>query len=200
MNLKRKELIWKLRDERKTIPQICKILGVGKGTVGYYLKGYPKKEKIILTNNKTNNKELFNQNIIKICKESINMSQAADSLNISFSGLKYHAKKLGCWIPNNKNRKQYKERKDKIWDIEKWNKDVLIPISRGTLRRYIINLNLIEYKCNSCGLDKWLNNPISLELNHINGKSKDNRKSNLEFLCPNCHSLTDSWKGKNKQG
>ena len=47
------------------------------------------------------------------------------------------------------------------------------------------------------GLDKWLGQEIPLELNHINGINVDNRKSNIELICPNCHSFTDSYRGKN---
>jgi 5-methylcytosine-specific restriction endonuclease McrA len=61
----------------------------------------------------------------------------------------------------------------------------------------------VEYKCNSCGVSEWkhrdgLLKPISLELEHINGVNNDNRIENLEFLCLNCHSMTDTFRGKNK--
>ena len=38
---------------------------------------------------------------------------------------------------------------------------------------------------------------ISLEIDHINGDNNDNRIENLHYLCPNCHALTDSYRGKN---
>jgi hypothetical protein len=44
---------------------------------------------------------------------------------------------------------------------------------------------------------EWLEKEIPLELNHINGKGHDNRKSNIELLCPNCHALTNTYRGKN---
>ena len=52
--------------------------------------------------------------------------------------------------------------------------------------------------CNNCGLDEWLSNDIPLELEHKNGDNKNNNRSNLEMLCPNCHALTDTWRGRNK--
>lgn len=52
-------------------------------------------------------------------------------------------------------------------------------------------------KCNKCGIDSWLGVTITLELDHINGDNRDNRRENLEALCPNCHSLTPTWRGKN---
>jgi len=54
-------------------------------------------------------------------------------------------------------------------------------------------------KCNRCGIDKWLEEIITFELEHKDGNNKNNDRSNLEILCPNCHSLTSTWRGrKNK--
>ena len=55
-------------------------------------------------------------------------------------------------------------------------------------------------KCECCGLEQWLGEPINLEIHHINGNRKDNRLVNLQLLCPNCHSYTENWRGrKSKQ-
>jgi 5-methylcytosine-specific restriction endonuclease McrA len=56
-----------------------------------------------------------------------------------------------------------------------------------------------QYKCNSCGLDKWMESMITLELEHKDGNNKNNERDNLELLCPNCHSLTHTWRGRNKR-
>lgn len=45
---------------------------------------------------------------------------------------------------------------------------------------------------------EWLNEPIPLELDHINGICHDNRLENLRLLCPNCHAKTSTYRGKNK--
>lgn len=55
-----------------------------------------------------------------------------------------------------------------------------------------------ENKCNKCGLINWLDNPISLELEHIDGNNKNNDRDNLECLCPNCHAQTPTWRGRNR--
>ena len=68
----------------------------------------------------------------------------------------------------------------------------------ASLKLRIINDKLLNYECNECGLTKWNNKEISLQLDHINGINTDNRLTNLRFLCPNCHSQTDTFAGKNK--
>ena len=51
-------------------------------------------------------------------------------------------------------------------------------------------------KCENCGLDSWLGKNIPLEIHHINGINTDNRLNNLRLLCPNCHALTDNYRGR----
>lgn len=51
--------------------------------------------------------------------------------------------------------------------------------------------------CERCGLSEWLGCRIPLEIHHINGRNDDNRLDNLQLLCPNCHSLTSNYRGKN---
>ena len=54
-----------------------------------------------------------------------------------------------------------------------------------------------ENKCKRCNLDKWLNNILTLEIDHIDGNNKNNKRENLEAICPNCHSLTKTLRGRN---
>lgn len=55
-----------------------------------------------------------------------------------------------------------------------------------------------NHKCNHCGLSKWRGEKIALELEHKDGNNENNNRDNLECLCPNCHSLTSTWRGRNK--
>ncbi len=72
-------------------------------------------------------------------------------------------------------------------------------VSTNNLRKRLITEGIFEHRCVSCGLDKWLDNKIPLEIDHINGDRRDNRLENLRLLCPNCHALTSTYRGKNKR-
>lgn len=52
------------------------------------------------------------------------------------------------------------------------------------------------YKCECCGLSEWMGKEITLEVHHKDGDSLNNELDNLQLLCPNCHSMTDNWRGK----
>ena len=82
-------------------------------------------------------------------------------------------------------------------------KDIFVEnsiYSRAVAKSYIIRHNLLPYKCAICGNDgHWLNNILKLQLDHINGINNDHRIENLRFLCPNCHSQTITFAGKNNK-
>ena len=67
------------------------------------------------------------------------------------------------------------------------------------LKERIIKADLLPYKCAICGnTGEWNGQKLVLQLDHINGNHFDHRKENLRFLCPNCHSQTETFSGKNK--
>lgn len=78
--------------------------------------------------------------------------------------------------------------------------EVLVENSKyiySDLKKKLIKHNLIEEKCYECGLNNfWNNKELILQLDHINGIHNDNRIENLRFLCPNCHSQTETFCGK----
>lgn len=66
------------------------------------------------------------------------------------------------------------------------------------LRRSLISVG-VKYECSMCFIRDWNNKPLTLHIDHINGDWSDCRIENLRFLCPNCHSQTDTHSGKNKR-
>lgn len=84
-----------------------------------------------------------------------------------------------------------------------WNKDNF-DYSRFVYGKKIKSVNMIDAivalrgrKCECCGLEEWMENPIPLEVHHKDGDELNSTLENLQLLCPNCHSMTDTYKGKN---
>lgn len=106
------------------------------------------------------------------------------------------------------NKGQTKDSDDRIkqqsLNQEKYSLDEILiensPVTQKVLRDYVKRHSLLEYKCHNCGCTgQWQNGQIALQIHHINGNNKDNRLMNLQYLCPNCHALTETYCGKNKK-
>ncbi|MEO0733354.1 MAG: HNH endonuclease [Bacteroidota bacterium] len=65
------------------------------------------------------------------------------------------------------------------------------------LKRRLLAEGIKAHECESCKLTRWQGEVIPLELHHLNGDRHDHRLENLQILCPNCHALTDNYRGKN---
>ena len=77
-------------------------------------------------------------------------------------------------------------------------KDILIENSPyqnlSSLRDRLLKENLLNYECQICGnKGEWQGQPLTLQLDHINGNHNDHRLENLRFLCPNCHTQTETY-------
>ena len=84
-----------------------------------------------------------------------------------------------------------------------WNKDNF-DYSRFTYGKKIKSANAVEaiialrgHKCEVCGLTQWMHKPIPLEVHHIDGDELNSELDNLLLICPNCHALTDNYRGRN---
>jgi hypothetical protein len=92
-----------------------------------------------------------------------------------------------------KNRTNWKENWEKIIKG-----DIKIKYAKS-LKDYLIKNNIISYECSICKLKKWNGVNITLDMDHIDGNNWNNNINNLRLLCPNCHSQTSTFKGKNKK-
>jgi len=69
--------------------------------------------------------------------------------------------------------------------------------SRSNLKMRLQKAGMLENRCQICGITDWRDKPLSIHLDHINGVKNDNRLQNLRMLCPNCHSQTPTFSGRN---
>jgi len=70
------------------------------------------------------------------------------------------------------------------------------------LGRYALRTRITKEQngeCGKCHLDEWLGFPIPLEIHHKDGNNQNNIRENIVALCPNCHALTDNWRGRNNK-
>ena len=135
--------------------------------------------------------------VIEVCSNSLSMAKAAAHLNIHFNTLKRLALLNNCYKPNQGLRGGNKITPAKI---------ILKEILSGEhpyfqtykLKNRLLKEGLIINECAICGISKWNDKPINLELDHIDGKRINHSLSNLRLLCPNCHSQTETYRSKNR--
>lgn len=146
------------------------------------------------------------ENILKLKQEGKTTSEICDALNIKKGTVGYHLKKareLGynyiTTRPSNTWRKEIldkinlKKRETSLKKLFEKNFDILsLELKK---KRIIIEQNK---KCSHCGMSEWFGKPLNFELDHIDGNRDNNLRENLEILCPNCHSFTNTWRGRNK--
>ena len=139
---------------------------------------------------------MTDKDFIEICENSESMRQAATKMNMSFSTFKRKAENLKCYKPNQNWNKGKNSLTDKRI-ISKHNESLFCEnstASRSYIKTLIIKNRIIEYKCSACGIGSiWNNKYLNIQLDHINGIRNDNRLSNLRFLCPNCHTQTETY-------
>jgi len=82
---------------------------------------------------------------------------------------------------------------------------ILVRLPRGSRRRNPVMLHRAlleigrEYACELCGVNgTWLGAALRLEIDHIDGDYHNNEAWNLRFLCPNCHTQTDTFSGRTR--
>ena len=133
------------------------------------------------------------EQFVKIANDSASASEAARRLGIPFTTYKRYAEKFNVFKTNMsgkgiKNINPY----EILYRLENSN----YQISGKRIKEVLFKLGIKEEKCEICGLKYWNGKLIPLELHHIDGNKFNNRIDNFQILCPNCHSLTDNFRGR----
>lgn len=76
---------------------------------------------------------------------------------------------------------------------------LLARSDRSTIKRRLLDAGILKNACDECGISEWRGKPLSVQIDHKNGKPNDHRIENLRMLCPNCHSQTETFGGRNSQ-
>ena len=134
------------------------------------------------------------EDIIKFSKEVSSITQLIKKLGLKPSGGNYATmkRKLGKLNVDISN-----------WKFNGWSKGKQLKDWANYIHNSNLKKNLIKIrgnKCEKCHNEFWMGKPIALELHHIDGDRTNNVLDNLQLLCPNCHSLTDNWRGKGNKG
>lgn len=142
------------------------------------------------------------ENLMDAINTSITMREVLQKLNLkphsgNYRRIKDHIKQLNVNIDHLLGRSW---NKGKTYGFKVSTEDYLSNkhmVSSNMLKKRLFREKILEQQCLFCGLKEWLGKPITLELDHIDGDNTNNNLSNLRILCPNCHSTTDTYRGKN---
>lgn len=145
------------------------------------------------------------EEFIKAVKECESIRGVLKSLNLAGQGANYRGfhirvKRLGLDTSHFTGQGHLKG-KSCSWSVKKDINDFLVeysPHNNGNIKRRLIKEGILPAKCCICSIDSWNEMPLSLQMDHINRCDTDNRLENLRLLCPNCHSQTHNFAGRNK--
>lgn len=134
------------------------------------------------------------------CKRATNLTELVQELGLSVHSCNYekcrrwiqeHSANIDHWIAGSSSRRKF-EFNDIFCENSKY--------PRTMIRTKIMLYNVLDlHECSQCGISEWQGQPLKIQVDHINGNSQDNKIENLRGLCPNCHSLTETFTGKNQR-
>ena len=135
--------------------------------------------------------------IIEACQSEPTMSKAASFLGIHFNTLKRRAVPLGCYEPNQSGKGICKKHNGSKIPTDEILNGHHPSYQTNKLRIRLLKENIKEKKCEVCQISNWNGNDLSFELDHIDGDSTNHKLNNLRIICPNCHSQTKTYRGRN---
>ena len=118
----------------------------------------------------------------------------------NYQSVRMHARRLGLDLDDlRKNPRKANKPRGRTRSLD----EILVEHSTyqdtTLLKNRLWDAGLLDRRCYECGITRWRDQPAPLELEHINGVKDDHRLTNLTILCPNCHALTGTYRGRNKE-
>lgn len=141
--------------------------------------------------------KVTDKQIIESCRKEPTMAKAASSLKIHFNTLKRRAIELGCYNPNQSGKGITKKHNGSKIPTDEILKGLHPHYQTNKLRIRLLKEGIKSNECEVCGITKWNDKDLSFELDHIDGDRTNHLLSNLRIICPNCHSQTNTFRGKN---
>lgn len=146
------------------------------------------------------------QEFIEAVQQSVSIREVLRRLSLTPAGANY--KFVHAWIArlsldsSHLLGQAYLRGKSHSWTLRIPLDAILIENSAyqstSRLKSRLLREGILKYECYDCGLTEWRGGRLALVLDHINGVNTDQRRENLRLLCPNCHSQTPTFAGRNK--
>lgn len=136
--------------------------------------------------------------ILQWIEENRSKAFISQQLSCKQETLNKYLKEMGIDYKGNQSGKGTSKSNGHYMDLVDYLKNSA-DIQSNKVRHKLLNEGYKEYKCENCGLTEWLGEPIPLELHHKDGNHHNNTLENYMLLCPNCHAMTDSYRGKNSK-
>jgi len=197
------DILSKLVEEKLSINQISKKTNLSFTTVRYWLKKYNLKTQgyILQTN--------WNKKSIEIVMATaVSKSDILRKLGLKINSGNFQTLEKYCSLYDiDISQKKFDHKShSKIYGFQKklMNDEIFclnsVTDDTKTIKKRAIEEGFLKNECYECSSPPiWNKKPLKLHLDHINGNRRDNRIVNLRILCPNCHSLTDNYRGSKKK-
>lgn len=146
------------------------------------------------------------EQFIEAVKNNISIAGILKEIGLKVTGANYDLckikiQKLGLDTSHHRGKGYLKGTKNN-WTPKQPIETICVENSTYTssvcLKERLLREGYLQYQCAICGINEWQGLPLVLQLDHINGNKRDNRLINIRLVCPNCHSQTHTFAGKNK--
>lgn len=135
------------------------------------------------------------EEILSWIEEELTLYEMKERLHCKYETLRHYLKELGIEYHGQQARKGQFKGGFRYESIEQYLASSK-SITSDKLRRKLLYFGVKEAKCEICQLAVWNNQPIPLELHHVDGNHHNNELNNLQILCPNCHAQQSNNSGK----